>query len=162
MFCSGSSKSLGKRLPPWFNVGRGHSRIFLLRESWSSGIENFREFGIPEKFGIRIFGNLVFLFGITEFSGFLSYWYILKISKIFPKKFFKIFFFSKFSKKIHIFFSFPVQKYWIFGIPEHFRDSWTFSVLSIPDKSWKFQDFFQEVFNFLNFLIHTELHMQKE
>ena len=54
-------------------VGWGQSQFFLLRESLGSGIENFREFGIPKKSGNRIFGNSVFPFGITEFSGFPNY-----------------------------------------------------------------------------------------
>ena len=61
---------LKSRLKIGYEIGRGHSRFFLLRESWSSGMEHFREFGIPKKSGNRIFGNSVFPFGITEFSGF--------------------------------------------------------------------------------------------
>ena len=108
-------------------LGRGHSRIFLLRESWSSGMEHFREFGIPEKSGNRIFGNSVFPFGITEFSGFPNYWLILKS---FLKNFKRNFFFQNFQKKVPFFFlvflfsniefsGFPC----IFGIPMHFRNS---------------------------------------
>ena len=47
---------------------------FFLLESWSSGMEHFWVFGIPKKSRNRIFRNLVFPFGITEFSGFPNYW----------------------------------------------------------------------------------------
>ena len=135
-------------------LGRGHSRFFLLRESWSSGIENFREFGIPEKSGIRICGNSVFPFGITEFSGFPNYWYARKFQKNFPKFFSKIFFFQNFQKKFIFFLVFLFSNTElsgflnIFRIPEHFR-YWAFLINS-------------KLLHFLHFWIHIALHMQKE
>jgi hypothetical protein len=115
-------------------------------------------FGNPEVRELKIFGNSVFLKSLG--IGFSGIWYSRsgfmnfrdsrnndkswKFQKNFPKNF-KFFFFSKFSKKTTYFFSFSLQYYWIFGIPEHFR-YWAF--LMNPKKKKK--KFSQKFFHFLD------------
>ena len=116
-----------------FVLGWGHSRIFLLRESWSSGIENFRDSVFLKSPGIGFSGIRYSRSGLLNFRDSRTTDKSWKFQKKFPKNFQKNFFFKIFKKKILLFsvFLFSVIEFSgflnIFGIPGHIQ-YWAFLI----------------------------------